>query len=59
MDKTKTYRPIHVNMESDLLFRLDAYKGEGKYRSQLIHEAVDMYVQELERGGDRTKKWFV
>ena len=57
MDKTKTYRPIHVNMESDLLFRLDAYKGKGKHRSQLIHEAVIFYISHLEQTGVRTKRW--
>jgi metal-responsive CopG/Arc/MetJ family transcriptional regulator len=58
MDKIKTYRPIHVNMESDLLMRLDRFKGVGKHRSQLIHEAVDMYVDQLEKRGVRPKKWF-
>lgn len=57
MDKIKTYRPIHINMESDLLYRLDAYKGEGKHRSQLIHEAVLFYISHLEQTGVRTKRW--
>lgn len=58
MDKIKTYRPIHVNMESDLLMRLDRFKGVGTHRSQLIHEAVYMYVDQLEKRGVRPKKWF-
>lgn len=58
MDKIKTYRPIHVNMESDLLMRLDRFKGVGKYRSELIHEAVHMYVDQLEKRGVKPKKWF-
>ena len=57
MDKIKTYRPIHVNMESQLLYRLDAYKGDGKPRSQLIHEAVQFYITHLEQSDVRTKRW--
>lgn len=57
MDKIKTYRPIHVNMESQLLYRLDAYKGDGKHRSQLIHEAVMFYISHLEQSDVRTKRW--
>ncbi|WP_300550184.1 hypothetical protein [Roseovarius sp.] len=57
MDKIKTYRPIHVNMESDLLYRLDSYKDEGKHRSHLIHEAVLFYISHLEKAGVRTKRW--
>ena len=49
MDQVKTYRPIHINMESDLLFDLDMYKGDGKHRSQLIHEAVRFYIYHLEK----------
>ncbi|MEZ0468431.1 hypothetical protein C6W91_17805 [Phaeobacter sp. SYSU ZJ3003] len=30
MDQVKTYRPIHINMESDLLFDLDMYKGKSE-----------------------------
>ena len=57
MDDIKTYRPIHINMNSELLYRLDAYKGEGKHRSQLIHEAVQFYISHLEESGVRTKRW--
>lgn len=57
MDKIKTYRPIHVNMESQLLYRLDAYKGDDKPRSQLIHEAVKFYISHLEQSDVRTKRW--
>ena len=57
MDQVKTYRPIHINMESDLLYRLDKYKGDGKHRSTLIHEAVYMYVDHLEKTGVRPKRW--
>ena len=57
MENIKTYRPIHVNMDSDLLYRLDAYKGEGKHRSQLIHEAVQFYISHLEKSDVRPKRW--
>jgi hypothetical protein len=44
-------------MDSDLLFSLDAYRGEGQHRSQLIHEAVCFYVSHLEQTGVRSKRW--
>lgn len=57
MHYIKTYRPIHINMESDLLFSLDRFKGDGKHRSQLIHEAVRFYLNHLEKCSVRPKRW--
>jgi metal-responsive CopG/Arc/MetJ family transcriptional regulator len=57
MDQVKTYRPIHINMESGLLFELDRYKGEGKHRSQLVHEAIRFYLNHLDKTGVRPKRW--
>lgn len=57
MDQIKTYRPVHLNMQSDLLYSLDRYKGDGTHRSQLIHEAIRFYIDHLEKTGARTKRW--
>lgn len=57
MDQVKTYRPIHVNMEAKLLSDLDKYKGIGKHRSQLIHEAVRFYLKHLEETVSKPKRW--
>ena len=57
MDQIKTYRPVHINMEAKLLYDLDMYKGDGKHRSQLIHEAVKFYIDHLEKTGVRPKRW--
>ena len=57
MDQIKTYRPVHLNMQSDLLYDLDMYKGDGKNRSQLIPEAVRFYIDHLEQTGVRPKRW--
>lgn len=59
MNKIKTYRPVHVNVESNLLARLDQYKGFDKPRSRLIHEAIELYLETLERSNARRKQWFV
>lgn len=59
MNKIKTYRPIHVNVESDLLARLDQYKGFDKPRSRLIHEAIEQYLVTLERSNPRKKQWLI
>jgi metal-responsive CopG/Arc/MetJ family transcriptional regulator len=48
---TKTYRPIHVNMNPELLSKLDAYKSKSCPRSVLIHEAVKHYIFLLESRG--------
>lgn len=57
MDNIKTYRPIHINLESALLFELDRYKGGGTHRSQLVHEAIRFYINHLEETGVRPKRW--
>ena len=59
MNKIKTYRPIHVNVESDLLARLDQYKAFDKPRSRLIHEAIEQYLVTLEQSNARKKQWLV
>ena len=47
----KTYRPIHVNMDSELVTKLDKYKSTSCPRSVLIHEAVKHYIFLLESRG--------
>jgi len=59
MNTIKTYRPIHLNVESNLLARLDQYKRFDKPRSRLIHEAIELYLETLERSNARKKKCLI
>jgi len=59
MKKIKAYRPIHVNVESDLLARLDQYKAFDTPRSRLIHEAIEQYLVTLEQSNARKKQWLI
>ena len=44
----RTYRPIHLNVDADLLGRLDEYKSSNMPRSRLIHEALEHYLEHLD-----------
>ena len=57
MQYIKTYRPIHVNVDSDLLLRLDQYKGYYTPRSKLIHEAIKHYLVMLEEANIPKTNW--
>jgi metal-responsive CopG/Arc/MetJ family transcriptional regulator len=55
----KTYRPIHLNVDAELLGRLDEYKSSTMPRSQHIHAALRMYVEHLEKQGARKSVWLI
>lgn len=55
----KTYRPIHLNVDADLLGRLDEYRSTEMPRSQLIHAALEHYLVHLEKNGTRKSTWSV
>ncbi|CUH70083.1 hypothetical protein TL5118_04058 [Thalassovita autumnalis] len=59
MVKIKTYRPVNLNMDSELLMKLDQHKHSGKPRSQLIHEAIEHYLVVLDRNASRQRQWSV
>ena len=55
----KTYRPIHLNVDADLLGRLDEYRSASMPRSQHIHAALEMYVEHLRKKGTRKSVWSI
>ena len=55
----KTYRPVNLNVDAELLGRLDAYKTGTMTRSRLIHAALEMYLEHLQRNGARKSTWSV
>ena len=55
----KTYRPIHVNVDAELLGQLDEYRSPSMPRSQHIHAALRMYVDHLEKQGNRKSVWLI
>ena len=55
----KTYRPVHLNMDSELLSNLDAYKSKRCPRSVLIHEAVKHYIFLLESRGVKKNNLYI
>jgi metal-responsive CopG/Arc/MetJ family transcriptional regulator len=55
----KTYRPVNLNVDAELLGRLDAYKTGTISRSRLIHAALELYLEHLEHNGARKSTWSV
>lgn len=55
----KTYRPVNLNVDADLLGRLDEYRTGSMPRSKLIHAALEHYLEHLKRNGARKSTWSV
>ena len=55
----KTYRPIHLNVDAELLGRLDEYRSASMPRSQHIHAALELYVEHLRKSGARKSVWTI
>ena len=55
----KTYRPIHLNVDAELLGQLDEYRSPSMPRSQHIHVALRMYVDHLEKQDTRKSVWLI
>ncbi len=53
----KTYRPIHLNVDANLLGRLDEYRSASTPRSQYIHAAIELYLEHLEQQGRVKTTW--
>ena len=53
----KTYRPIHLNVDAELLGRLDEYRSNAMPRSKHIHAAIELYLDHLEKTGARKSVW--
>lgn len=56
---SKTYRPVNLNVDADLLGRIDAYKTAAMPRSKLIHAALELYLEYLQKNGARKSTWSV
>ena len=55
----KTYRPIQVLMDAELLGQLDEYNGGSMPRSKHIHAAVELYLEHLRKTGARKSVWTI
>ena len=55
----KTYRPIHLNVDAELLGQLDEYRSQSMPRSQHIHAALRMYVEHLQKQNTRKSVWLI
>lgn len=53
----KTYRPIHLNVDAELLGQLDEYKSASMPRTKHIHAALELYVEHLRKKGARKSVW--
>lgn len=53
----KTYRPIHLNVDAELLGQLDEYRSSSMPRSQHIHAALELYLEHLSKKGTRKSVW--
>lgn len=53
----KTYRPVLVNFDADLLGRLDEYQSSSISRTKHIHQAIELYLEHLERTGAMKSVW--
>ena len=55
----KTYRPVNLNVDATLLGRLDEYKTGTMTRSRLIHAALELYLEHLQKHGASKSTWSV
>ena len=55
----KTYRPIHLNVDAELLGQLDEYRSPSMPRSQHIHVALRMYLEHLKEQDTRKSVWLI
>ena len=55
----RTYRPIHLNVDAELLGQLDEYRSSTMPRSQHIHAALRMYLDHQKKQGTRKSVWLI
>ena len=53
----KSYSPIHVLVDTNLLIELDSYRGAGQSRSEMIRDAIRDHIAKLESLGSRRNNW--
>jgi hypothetical protein len=53
----RTYRPVYLNVDAELLGRLDEYKSTATPRSKHIHAALELYLEHLNKTGVRKSVW--
>lgn len=53
----KTFKPVHINLDAELLGRLDEYRSSECSRTRLIHEAIELYLKKLEDPPEVKKIW--
>ena len=55
----KTYRPIYLNVDAQILGQLDEYRSSSMPRSKHIHAALEMYIHHLNKTNATKGVWFV
>lgn len=55
----RTYRPVHLNVDAELLGRLDEYRSPAMPRTKHIHAALEMYLEDLCRRGEQKTTWSI
>ncbi|WP_109667857.1 ribbon-helix-helix protein, CopG family [Roseicyclus mahoneyensis] len=53
----KSYSPIHVLVDTNLLIELDSYRDTGQSRSEMVREAIRDHITKLESLGSRKNTW--
>lgn len=53
----KSYSPLHVLVDTNLLIELDSYRVSGQSRSELIRNAIRDYINKLESSKERKNTW--
>ena len=59
-DRTnKTYRPIHLNVDAELLGQLDEYRSLSMPPTKHIHATLGLYIEHLKKRGARKSNWTI
>ena len=53
----KTYRPVCINIDAELLGRLDEYQSRSMSRTKHIHAALELYLDHLFETDARKSVW--
>ena len=55
----KTYRPIYLNVDAQILGQLDEYRSSSMPRTKHIHAALEMYIHHLHKTNAKKNVWCV
>jgi metal-responsive CopG/Arc/MetJ family transcriptional regulator len=55
----KSYKPIYILLDPNLVRDIDSFQEQDKTRSTLIREAVERHVDYLKGNSGRPSRWSV